>query len=333
MKVSIIIPVYGVSAYIERCLRSVMEQSFRDIECIIVDDASPDNSIDICNRMLSTYSGDIRFTVLHHEENRGQSAARNTGTDAATGEYLFYLDSDDEITVDCIEKLVYVATTNPDVEMIIGNIQIYSNNQKGAVMLSPKLPATTRSRDLIMKLNLKHLIPISPCNRLIKRSFIDNHHLYFKEGVIYEDALWIFYTVKYLSNVSFIQDITYHYCRRPGSTTKGSNRDKVGTSFIIIYDDILNHLTAGYEKTELKRYVDGFVLRYLEFRKTMPVYKDLLRLFRSRSRQFRCQYASLVLNIAKIVGFFGNPITLLTAINDSRWRIKKKTGEHPSVDK
>ena len=95
--VTIIIPVYQVSAYVERCILSVMDQDYDAIECIIVDDATQDDSIEQCERLIERYNGPILFKILHHQYNRGLSAARNTGTDAASGDYLYYLDSDDEI--------------------------------------------------------------------------------------------------------------------------------------------------------------------------------------------------------------------------------------------
>ena len=78
MKVSVIIPVYNVSNYIADCLRSVMNQTYNNIECILVDDASTDDSIAKCERMIAAYQGPIEFTVIHHETSQGPSAARNT---------------------------------------------------------------------------------------------------------------------------------------------------------------------------------------------------------------------------------------------------------------
>lgn len=100
MKLSIVIPVFNVAPYIADCLRSVMRQTYTgSMECLIVDDCGTDDSIAIAKQMIADYKGPIRFQILHHEWNRGLSAARNTGTEAATGEYLYYLDSDDEITI------------------------------------------------------------------------------------------------------------------------------------------------------------------------------------------------------------------------------------------
>ena len=105
--VSIVVPVYNVAPYIESCLKSVMGQTYAgDMECLLVDDCGSDDSMAIAERMIGAYTGPIRFQILHHEHNRGLSAARNTGTDAATGDYVLYLDSDDELTQDCIERLM-----------------------------------------------------------------------------------------------------------------------------------------------------------------------------------------------------------------------------------
>ena len=106
MKVSIIIPVYNVGDYIEDCLRSVIRQVYSgDIECIIVDDCGTDNSIALAERLMASYKGPIQFIILHHQHNRGLSAARNTGIDVAQGDYIFFLDSDDELTDDSIATL------------------------------------------------------------------------------------------------------------------------------------------------------------------------------------------------------------------------------------
>ena len=123
-KVSIIIihnnSCLWVAAYIERCVTSVIKQTYRNFECVIVDDASQDDSIIRCEQLIETYTGSVKFRVLHHQQNRGLSAARNTGIDAVTGDYLFFLDSDDEISPDCIEKLIGPVLNDATIEMVKG---------------------------------------------------------------------------------------------------------------------------------------------------------------------------------------------------------------------
>ena len=120
--VSIIVPVYNVSEYIERCIYSIISQTYSNIECIIVDDVTPDDSIEKCEKIISTYNGKIEFRIIRREENGGLSAARNTGTIASRGDYLFYIDSDDDISSDCIEKMVSFVSDDESIEMVQGII-------------------------------------------------------------------------------------------------------------------------------------------------------------------------------------------------------------------
>ena len=105
-KVSIIIPVYNAEKYLIRCLKSVIAQTYENLECIIVEDNSQDNSAKIIKSFIDSYKGNVFFKVIQHEVNKGLSEARNKGTTHATGEYIFYLDADDEILPKCIDLLV-----------------------------------------------------------------------------------------------------------------------------------------------------------------------------------------------------------------------------------
>ena len=103
MKVSIIIPVYHVEKYIERCVLSVLKQTYRPLEVVFVDDCSNDRSIDIAKKTIEKNgAASIEFVFLEHDKNQGQSAARNSGIKASTGDYLYFLDSDDKLSDDAI---------------------------------------------------------------------------------------------------------------------------------------------------------------------------------------------------------------------------------------
>lgn len=107
MKVSAIIPVYKVETYVERCVRSLMEQTLQDVEFIFVDDASPDGSMDIVRRLTAEYGREVH--ILVHEKNKGLPAARNTGLAAAKGEYIYHCDSDDFLEKTMLEEMVRAA--------------------------------------------------------------------------------------------------------------------------------------------------------------------------------------------------------------------------------
>ncbi|MFW5517943.1 MAG: glycosyltransferase family 2 protein [Segatella copri] len=112
-RISIIILVYNVEQYIEECLMSVTNQSITEgIECILVDDCGQDNSAAIAKRFVDSYQGDIRFTFIQREKNGGLSAARNTGIKAATGKYVYFLDSDDCLVPSAIETLISIGDKN-----------------------------------------------------------------------------------------------------------------------------------------------------------------------------------------------------------------------------
>lgn len=126
MNVSIIVPVYQVAPYIEACLKSVMQQTYRgSMECLLIDDCGTDDSIAIAERLTATYDGPVRFQVLHHERNMGLSASRNTGLAQAEGEFIFFLDSDDEISHDCIELLMRKVEEDDTVELVQGLTRSY----------------------------------------------------------------------------------------------------------------------------------------------------------------------------------------------------------------
>lgn len=187
MKVSIIIPVYSVELYIERCIRSILNQTYRNLEVILVDDCSPDRSMELAERCISDNkdANDLRFVFLKHAKNRGLSAARNTGIDAATGEYIYFLDSDDEITPDCIEKLV-APLSDEKFDFVIGNYI-----SKGRKKDLPKLKLEGFSND-VAKAYEQQLWYAMAVNKLINLQFLRENDLYFMEGQLNEDEIWTF---------------------------------------------------------------------------------------------------------------------------------------------
>lgn len=130
-RISIIVPVYNVERYITECLQSVMRQNYQGpMECIVVDDCGTDKSVEIAERLIAEYDGPIDFIVLHHEKNLGISCARNTGMDVAQGDYVFFLDSDDWISDDCIDYLVSLANTGNYDMVVGGHANFYGENDE-----------------------------------------------------------------------------------------------------------------------------------------------------------------------------------------------------------
>ena len=306
--VSIIIPVYQVSDYVERCLNSVLNQTYKNIECILVDDATKDDSIEKCERIIRDYQGSISFNLLHHENNRGLSAARNTGTNAATGEYLFYLDSDDEITPDCIEKLIAYVLEDNSLEMVQGR---YQRKGDGIEALGKsdnvKILSNEEARYQFLE---RRTLNYTVWNKLLKRSFIIDNQLYNKEGIINEDLLWTFYLIKHLDYAQLCEGVTYYYHSRPDSLLSGRDPRRRGLSYVVIFDEILHNLTPGDEKSELKGFHTTFCAQIANYYRCVPELKRVLQFYLKQARMFGCWKVYLTVSMAGLICHFVNPINV-----------------------
>lgn len=187
--ISIIIPVYNVEKYIVDCLQSVMCQTYQGpLECILVDDCGTDTSMEIVGKLIAEYQGLIEFRVLHHEHNRGLSAARNTGMDAATGDYVYFLDSDDWISDNCIEELAKpLRQNNPDI--VVGDYKMV-----GGAISSIEL---TVEEGFYQEHPITHTfcnegVFVMAWNKLYSKDFLVKNQLRFEEGKIHEDEILAF---------------------------------------------------------------------------------------------------------------------------------------------
>lgn len=211
IKVSIVIPVYKVEKYIERCLRSVFNQTYANIECIIVNDCTPDNSFIIAKELVESYQGSIDFKFVEHEKNKGLSEARNTGIKMATGNYYFFLDSDDAIPPTSIEKLVETALSNDCPEIVMGvtkGVDANGNN----VEVSSAQTKSFHDNGSVFKGYVENQWYIIACNKLIRRDIFEEHHTYFMPGITHEDVLWSFEISTYIKALILCNDVTYYYC-------------------------------------------------------------------------------------------------------------------------
>ena len=219
ISISIIIPIYNVEPYVERCLRSVMAQTYLgSIECLLVDDCGTDGSIDIVERLIADYQRTKRFKMLKHEHNRGLSAARNTGMDAATGDYIFFLDSDDEISEDCIEKLAEPLVEEP-YDIIVGNLKKIQGNKEIQTTLNLSLSDGTVLRGKQIEGSYHVKWNMMAQNKLYRTAFIRKHGLHFTEGLIHEDELWSLQVACLAKSLRAVNCFTYYYYIREGSLT------------------------------------------------------------------------------------------------------------------
>ena len=266
MLISIIIPIYNVEKYLNRCLDSVMKQSFQDIEIILVNDGSTDNS----DNIIKSYLFDERIKYIY-QKNKGLSEARNTGLNIASGEYVLFLDSDDEIPLNAVELLLEATNENPD--FVIGNIKVLGSDKFSFYFSIPS--GVIQGNELILDSFIKDKWYSMAVNKLIKKEFLLNHHLFFKEGILHEDELWSFILATKANKMSVVKDYTYHYYIRNDSITgKISIRNYESNAIILcekkkIIDEINN---VDFHSYMMEKIVD-FYYSLLVFR---PSYNKLV---------------------------------------------------------
>lgn len=243
IELSMIIPVYNVEKYIEKCIQSVINQTYSGgIECIIVDDCSPDAGMEIVERILNGYNGPIRFMIKHRQKNGGLSAARNEGIHMAHGFYLYFLDSDDWLVPECIEWLMDVAHKYPQAEIVqAGAVVTKSGYEYLSMMNNKRVSEYTDDEKIIKKYMLRSIYPSTVWNKLIKREWLVQYNLFFKEGLLHEDDYWNFFATKYVKSYAICKMDTYVYNIRQGSITQLPNEKNIESRLIAI-NDFMEHM-------------------------------------------------------------------------------------------
>lgn len=239
MKVSIIIPVYNVSKYIERCLLSVLNQTWQDLEVILVDDCTPDNSMEIVVNLLAEHSRSSVVKIVVHKNNKGIAGARNTGILNATGDYLYFLDSDDYLAQQSIERLSSIALQY-DVDVVIGEYEQVGDAH--ACISKLDFAGLLEDNRSIIRSYAKDEWTVMPWNKLVRHELIRSHQLYFEETIVHEDDLWSFKLACCAQNAYGLREKTYYYVLHANSFMAKASPKKIQSRvhiIEIIYDYIM----------------------------------------------------------------------------------------------
>lgn len=213
MLVSIIIPIYNVENYIEECLESVYQQTYPQIEVILVNDCTPDNSMEIANTIINKYKDKYPTTIINHKHNKGLSEARNSGMKIAKGEYIYFIDSDDAIMPNVITLLAKVALNHKNLEMIRGS---YNSGNTFIPTHRIEIKEEILFKDDRAK---REFISIPYIwNILCKRSFLINYHITFNSNIRFaEDQFFGYSIAKNLSFMAKVPHAIYFYRQRENS--------------------------------------------------------------------------------------------------------------------
>lgn len=254
MLFSIVIPIYKVEEYLVKCVDSVCNQTYRDIEIILVDDGSPDNCPIICDEYAKR---DARIKVIH-KENGGLSDARNSGLDVAMGDYVIFVDSDDYIELDACEKFSYFTGKKHDI--LIGDAIV----EGGVCDLSHVELDDSMSGELYYKIALlKQKTPIVAWINAYRREFLIKNNLKFKYGILHEDVEFTPRVFLAARSIVCTGNFFYHYMIRDNSIMRQKDQRK---NAVDLYNTCCEHEVRfrKIEDIELQKLLlDSLVRSYL----------------------------------------------------------------------
>jgi len=240
-KVSIVTPVYRVEKYIADCMKTVIDQTYSLIEFILVDDCGGDKSVDIVNDFIAkTHKEGLEFKFIHHLHNQGVAAARSHAMQAATGDYIFCLDSDDKLMPECIEHLVKRMDETDADFVVCGHFSDKGNAGLGGHLCAPN--DLVIGNEACIHALAESWFNVAPWGKLLKRSFVEKYQLYFRDGIINEDAPWTFLLCLNANRIAFLHEDLYFYRYNDISIMTSSKRQRVNESneiaLQIFYDEI-----------------------------------------------------------------------------------------------
>lgn len=298
MKVSIIIPVYNVESYVEKCLQSVADQTFKgEMECLVIDDCGQDDSMSVVEKFIQTYnstthSNPIEFRILRHCHNRGLSAARNTGLDNAKGDWIYFIDSDDWIIPECIELMYECVNKHPDTDAVYAGTNVINGYHGWADYENRTLPEYSDDLWWINTTLLKrNVLGMTAWNKLLKRELIKKNNLRFIEGLKHEDEVWNIQLSQILNSICVLRRNTYFYLTRNNGITGDQSTDSQRFYYLIKLFNIMTNLIDG-EKWQIQNQVKmisswaiGLSLRHWPHIKRFCIPTLLVKLaFKARSR-------------------------------------------------
>ena len=257
-KISVVIPVYNSEKYLEKCLDSLLNQTLNDIEIVLVNDGSRDNSQQIIDRYREKYPDIIKS---YTQENSGQASARNRGLEYAGGEFISFIDSDDYMELDAYER-AYTKAKETDSDIVCFGFYEIKNGKKEQRNYTFLYEDENDVRYVLNE--------ASPWNKLIKRSLIEENSIRFNENRIYEDLELIPQLALYTDKICFMEDRLYNYVIHEDSTMRQKVYNPKLASIYIVMETLKEKFSDTKYKDELEylyieHFLHGAVLRYLEY--------------------------------------------------------------------
>lgn len=255
LKVSIAVPVYNVEQYVEKCVVSLMEQTYQNIEYVFYDDCSPDNSLDIIKEVIEKYPNRVSSVkICKHDVNKGIGATRNDLISVCKGDFLFFIDSDDYLEKDAINNLVSAQKID-DADIVTGQFVI-NDNERDERFVNPLFGTKEEMLFSMLSQVWHHEL----CNRLVRKSLFDNGILIGKGINVCEDWQIVPQLVFYAKKVRTIDKITYHYVENPNSITHKKKKWETEKNFYLQEYNSLKSNFDFFKNTSYKKSIGRLLL-------------------------------------------------------------------------
>lgn len=253
IKISIIVPAFNVEKYIKRTLNSIINQTFKYFELIVVNDGSTDNTLEIIKDTL--FNSDINYNIIN-KPNEGVSIARNVGIKSAKGDYIFFLDGDDFIKEDCIEKLYNALISNNCDTAYTNYVKINENYEEIDSIPKINLPEISSSEYLI-KLEATMTITFSFCQIMYKKSILTDNKLFFNPQMKYgEDTDFALRALAHINQIAYVSEQLIFYVQREDSATSKSLFNRY--NFINALDEIIFYFRSNNMQMDILKLIDTY---------------------------------------------------------------------------
>jgi glycosyltransferase involved in cell wall biosynthesis len=268
IKVSIIVPIYKVAQYLDRCMESLLNQTLKDIEIIMIDDGSPDKCPEMCDDYAKK---DSRIKVIH-KANEGLGLARNSGLEIASGEYVAFVDSDDFTDIKMYE-ILYNKAHNSEVDAIYSGFNRVTSKRIipiKEVNIETTFLGSSEIQDVLLDMigclpnvSTDRKYQMSVWHAIYKKDIIDRYYLRFKSEREYisEDIIFHIDFLSVAQKIIFIPDNYYYYCNNDFSLTKSFREDRFD-KYIYLYNAIIERFNHNQIQTRAYRFIIGYTRTY-----------------------------------------------------------------------
>jgi len=260
--ITLAIPIYNVERYVEIALLSALNQTYENIEYIIVDDKGTDRSMDIVRSIIATHHRGKDVKIVEHEKNIGLGAGRNSGIAHATGKYIFFMDSDDEISPDCI-KILYHSMKEHPVDFVASSIETRDRNGETIAQSIHKERHLSGAKIIVNDYYMSRNRHVTVWNKLYDLSFLRNNNIRCIPAHLNEDNLFTFQVILNAQSCSYISAITYYYYDTPDSIVKTAFNYDISTRYARQYVECINFkrdYIQNFKEVEIRENVYRYII-------------------------------------------------------------------------